>query len=443
MPATPREPEGPGPEEGLRIPGLERFRAALFAATGALLPLFAFAPVRYHGKLADLSTVVGALFVVVSIPRAARAAGGELRLWAISAALLPLLVLLPPRPGPLDSAQYAASCLHWLLVAGFFCAAATLPVDEEARRAVVGLQLAAAALVAGFALCQAAGDPVVWSFPGSILHPSQRDAFRSQNFGSYWRPTAFFLEPAWLGAYLAWTTVLAAWTATVGAARGRTERAAAGLIAVLSALALVTTISWGAYVDFLVCAAAFAGLALKGSRTGLRRLAAAGAVLTVLAVPLFLSRPGAVVRDAVLMRIRYLRKTPLSGPLGPLDLADSSRLRLDQAIGSLRNFAAYPLGGIGLGQIRKPTSGWLSAAAEMGAGGPLLLGGALALGCRRARRMRRAGEGGAMSAALLLMAAVQALHSGAYLDLAWWFPVSLAFVLGSEVPVGAPRSADA
>jgi hypothetical protein len=440
MSGTPCEREDLEHDDGVRLAGLERVRAALFALTGAFLPFFAFAPFRYHGKLADVSTLLAALFVVVSIPRAARHAGTTLRLWAMAAALVPLLVLLPPRPVPFDPSQYAVSYTHWLLVAGFFCAAVTLRVDDGTRRAVVTLQLVVAALVAGFAVCQAVGDPTVWSFPRSILHPSQRDAFRSQNIGSYWRPTAFFLEPAWLGGYLAWTTVLSAWMATVGAARDRTARAAAGLVSVLCALALAATISWGAYIDGFVCICVFTGLILKRRSFGSRRLAAAGAVVLVLGVPLFLSRPGAVVRDAIRTRVHYLKATPLTGPVGPLDSADSSRQRLDNAIDSLSRFSSHALRGIGLGQLRHPLSGWLAAAAEMGAGGPLVLGGAIAFGFRKARKMRWAGGDRALSIALLLMAAVQALHTGAYLDLAWWFPLSLALVILTERRIDVPGS---
>jgi hypothetical protein len=39
---------------------------------------------------------------------------------------------------------------------------------------------------------------------------------------------------------------------------------------------------------------------------------------------------------------------------------------------------------------------------------------------------------------LLLLAAVQALHTGAYLDLAWWFPVSLALVVLPETLTEPP-----
>jgi hypothetical protein len=411
---------------------LERVHAILFALTGAFLPFFAFAPFRYHGKMADVSTVLAALFVLVSLPRAARQTHTTLRLWATAAALVPLLVLLPPRPVPFGSSQYFASYLHWLLVAGFFYAAATLRVDDGTRRVVITVQLAVAALVAGFAVCQAVGDPTVWSFPGSVLHASQRAAFRTHNIGSYWRPTAFFLEPAWLGGYLAWTMVLFAWMATAGAVRDRSARAAAGIVFVLCALALVATVSWGAYVDGLVCIGGFAGLTLKRSRSGWRQLAAAGALVLFLVVPLLLSRPGAAVRDAIRTRVRHLRGTPLTGPLGPLDSADSSRPRLDNAIDSLRRFSSHALKGIGLGQLPYPHSGWLAAAAEMGAGGPLVLGGALALGFRKARKTRSLGGYRALSFALLLMAAVQALHMGAYLDLAWWFPLSLALVLLTE-----------
>jgi hypothetical protein len=217
-------------------------------------------------------------------------------------------------------------------------------------------------------------------------------------------------------------------------------------VLLLCAAALAATVSWGAYVDAFVGLGALASLTLKGRRPGSRALAAAAAAALVFAGSLFLSRPGAVVTRAIRTRVRFLGGTPLRGPVGPLQNADSSRSRLDNAIDSLSYLASHPLGGVGIGQFsnqqisrgresdqrKNPFTGWLAAAAGMGAGGPLVLAGALGLVLGRARERQSSGGARALSIALILLAAVQALHTGAYLDLAWWFPVALAVVIADS-----------
>ena len=75
--------------------------------------------------------------------------------------------------------------------------------------------------------------------------------------------------------------------------------------------------------------------------------------------------------------------------------------------------------------------GWLAIAAEMGGGGPLVLGGALAIAFGHACRTSQTGSARALPFALLLLATVQPLHLGAYRDLAWWFPLSLSVVVST------------
>jgi hypothetical protein len=90
---------------------------------------------------------------------------------------------------------------------------------------------------------------------------------------------------------------------------------------------------------------------------------------------------------------------------------------------------------------RDPWSGWLAAGAEMGVLGPLVLAGILVLVMVRFVRNRPAGFAAVAVPALVALAAIQQVHTASYIDLWWWYPLSVAGVLTvrSAEPDPTPR----
>jgi hypothetical protein len=86
--------------------------------------------------------------------------------------------------------------------------------------------------------------------------------------------------------------------------------------------------------------------------------------------------------------------------------------------------------------VPEPWCGWLAIAVEMGIAGPFILIAALWLPARRVRAAPAAAPAALAVPALLAIAVVQQLHTASFIDLWWWYPVSLAAVLA-----GAPAAA--
>jgi hypothetical protein len=422
-----------------------RLRTGLFAATGMALPLFAFPPFRLAGRDLDLASVLAGLFVLACLPLAIRLRPGRLALLFSACVLVPLLAAVPPRPAVFSPGQFLSSYAHWLLVVAFFVGAASVSWKAGGQRRIIIANAAAALVIAAFALYQVFGIPRRWPGTGEFLLSIQREAFRFTRVGGrffgggYTRPTSLFLEPAWLGGYLAWgvASALGALLSQPGAftRAGRTLLLAA---AGASSLAILATVSWGAYGDFAVVLAATAlfGLRRRSGRSVLAPLLFAIVLCAVVASPL-----GRPIRSAVAERWQMLRTTPLSGE-DPHFARDSTWVRLRNVRHSKKLFLEHPARGIGLGQfrfyalpevrgfpglsLRDPWCGWLAIGAEMGFLGPVLLLAALTLAA-----VPRAGKGGfaAVGGVLLLVAAFLELHTGSYVDLWWWYPVALGAVL--------------
>lgn len=427
-----------------RRPGLTRWRLGLLAATGASLPLYAFPPFRVFGRPVDLATVAAALFVVSALPLAPRLRPFH-RIAFAASALLPAAALLIPRPERFEPRSFAISYAHWILVTAFFAAAVSLPpLSESQKRVLLRVLGIVAALVAAYALYQIVGMPRGWPGTGPVLSSLQREPLRLMQVGrtSYVRPTSVFLEPAWLGGYLVFVIAL------VGGAESSTERKAARvsrlvLITVLAAVVLAT-VSWGAYGDL---AAAGLALAVTTRSRGARiRLTAAAAALAVLLVAGLASAPGRSVRGAIVERWELFRSTRVNTSEGAAGYADSTWMRLRNVSHTFDLFLRHPLRGVGIGQFgryllegqpymvvratKDPWCGWLASAAELGFGGPILLAIPFAVVLTRLRLRPRTGSDPAVWA-LLALAFVQQLHTGSYIDLWWWYPLSIAAVVGA------------
>jgi hypothetical protein len=323
-------------------------------------------------------------------------------------------------------------------------------VTDAEKRQLAQANLALGALVAVFALYQAAGISRGWPATGPWLAGFQREPLRLSPSGpgsSYIRPTSIFLEPAWMGGYLVWVLLLGAglWRSQ---ARGAGRRVIVGAALGIVLLALAASVSWGAYAD-----ASAAGLVLlagvrrySGDTLARRRALYAVLVAAALLALLLLTPPGRTVGEALSHRWRSLRSTPLDGPSSP-HVRDSSWIRARNAAHSLELWQAHPWKGIGLGQFRRyapigsertqewvaqssPWCGWLTAGAEMGPAGPALLLSAVLLVLSRWKRGRSAAFSWLVPA-LAAVCVVQQLHTGSYIDLWWWFPLSVGGVLCS------------
>lgn len=254
-------------------------RLLLFAATGLALPFFAFPVFKAAGKPVDLSTIFAALFVVSSLPGLLRERPSRSsRLLLAASAALPLLILVPPRPQPFAPSQFLSSYAHWLLLATFFFCAGFLRLSEVERRRVVLVYVIGGTVVALFALYQVVGFPRGWPGAGTTTFVSfQREPLRLQTIVTgYVRPTSLFLEPAWMGGYIAWIIALAVgWVAEREGDWGTRLPGALCLVVMLSAL--LASVSWGAYAD-LVAAVGAGGFAFfivgSPSRRGLLAITA-------------------------------------------------------------------------------------------------------------------------------------------------------------------------
>lgn len=410
--------------------------SALFLATGLALPFYAFPVISISGKAIDLATIFAALFVSVSVPELLVAPRAEKVLLGLALAV-PLLALTPPVASGFDLRQFVFSYAHWALVVAFFFAALRRTLSEADRRRLAAALVALGAAIAVFALYQAAGIPRHWPATGPVLVPFQREPMRFDSGPGYIRPTATFLEPAWLGGYLAWLFVLAAALLLAkGARRWGTALVAANVVLLL---ALVATVSWGAYAD-LAAGLAVTALALRKEARFRRRLLAPLGVAVLVGI-LFLvgSSPGRQVLGAVRSRLVALIHTSLRTEGPETEIRDSSWVRYQNLLHMRGLFLAHPLAGVGLGQFPRharahaaldrrlvdPWCGWLAIAAQMGVLGPVLLAVVFFL---VERRLRLSADGAPRlaAAAILGVAAVMQLHTGSFIDLWWWYPVSLA-----------------
>jgi len=443
-------------------------RCLLFLGTGLAVPLFAFPLLRVGSRPLDLATVFAAAFAAASVPALLPVrpdATGSRRTalaFAIFAALVPLFALLPPRASSFSMTAFLSSEAHWILVTGFFAAALTLRPDVLWSRRFVTANLAAGCAVALFALYQVVGSPRGWPGAGPLLVSFQREPFRFTPVGAtfrgggYMRPTSLFLEPAWMGGYLAWIVALAL-LAPSSVGRGSTAlRWSAG---VLGVAAIAASVSWGAYADLaVVLVTAALWRASRGTRFSSARRLAAGLAAALLVLALALATPpGRRVAAAVGERLTLLKSTAAGETESG---ADTPQVRLRNAEHAWNLFVANPWKGIGLGQFgryawdvgpvkpgtvpgaasfgdslsrRDPWFGWLTIATEAGVAGPLVLAVAAGIVAFRAR-----GRSAGLVAALAALAVVQQIHTGSYIDLWWWYPLSLAAVLGSEAPEGPP-----
>jgi hypothetical protein len=194
--------------------------------------------------------------------------------------------------------------------------------------------------------------------------------------------------------------------------------------------------------------------ALRSLLASARFAASAAAILALVLVAGALTSEGRQVVDAARRRWIRMTTTSLEKAKPEEGLVDSTRLRFQNARHAAQLAWAYPLRGVGFGQysahapakgdarandFRDPWCGWLAIAAEAGAGGPLLLAGALLLVVRA--RHRSSGAAGLLLVvpALVAFAAVAQIHTGSYIDLWWWYPLSLAAALGAE-PKEAAKS---
>ena len=435
-----------------------RLRRGLFLATGLAVPLYAFPPFRVLGRDVDLASALAALFVLSCAPLWARGRiPRRFALFFLCAAALPLLVWIPPRPDTFSRGAFLASYAHWLLVTAFFASAASLSLPAVSRRFLLLAHSGAALAVSAFALYQVVGVPRQWPGTGVFLLPIQRDAFRFMRVGGrffgggYTRPTSIFLEPAWLGGYLAWVAACS-FGALLRASREFSSgaRLLLGAAAVFCSAAILATVSWGAYGDFAVVLAAT--LALASPREGRVSRAAGSLLLAGLLCAVALSPLAKPVRVAIAERWGNLKSTPLTGT-DPNRAKDSSWVRVRNLRHTAELFAAHPIRGIGLGQfpfhaeirglsdvsLRDPWCGWVAIAAVVGAGGPPLLAGALLLAVSAA--VRRAQSSAAVAIVLVLLAAFAQIHTGSYADLWWWYPVSLAAVFSRDAPLSPASGA--
>ncbi len=434
-----------------RKAGTEPLRFGLFLATGLAVPLYAFPVARVVGKPVDLATILAGLFVVASLPSlfSGRFSRGS-SLFLASAILVPLLVLIPPRPPLFSLARFMSSYAHWLLVISFFFFALCLMLPEGDRRRLIGWNLVAGLFVALFALYQVVGIPRGWPATSTMLVSFQREPLRFMSIGGYVRPTSIFLEPAWMGGYLSATLALGIALLVRGRPTLPPWRMSLGLLAVaLILLAILSTISWGAYTDLLaVLLVSF--IVFVRHRPMPRVVLGSAAAVAALLLVLILSTSGKRILAAAAQRWRMTRETPVEVGGVPKDVQDSTWIRYRNLVHSANIFRSSPLRGVGLGQFgrysgsggtfmdivsrRDPWCGWLAIAAEVGVLGPLLLLGVILLAGWRGNR-QKVGVGQLAIPTLLGLAVVQQMHTGSYIDLWWWYGVFLAGALSCDVSV--------
>jgi hypothetical protein len=430
-------------------------RCWLFLATGITLPFFAFPVASVWGKYLDLATVFAGLFVLSSLSRQTLLPRSRwLRIFFGAAILVPLLVAIPPRPFLFDGRHFFSSYAHWLLVTFFFVSAAALRLSDRQRRNLLAASVTAAVGVSFFALYQLLGIPRGWPATAETLAGFQRRPFIFMRLGSYVRPTSVFLEPSWLGGYLVWNLLLGARLLRLELTRSFWRLFFLAGMAVMI-LALLATVSWGAYADLAAGAAVFAGLALRhGKKPGRIAWGYAAIVFVILLLAGF-SAPGRSVLHAVGARLEWLWRTGASSGWQAKEAWNSSQLRVRDMAHAARLFLDHPLGGIGLGQFAAypqahpdfhfssidPWCGWVGIAAATGFLGPLVLLAAVFFVLVSWRR--RAGRSvDALVPALLAVAVVQQIHTGSFIDLWWWYPLSLAAAWTGAPLASAPHGRD-
>jgi hypothetical protein len=417
-------------------------------ATGLAVPLYAFPVLRLGGRAVDLATILAALFVgVFSIPRIFRQPAPTRSHIAFLAAALcvPLLVLVPPRPGGFAARLFVVSYLHWALLVLFFFGALSLELSATDRGRLLAACVVLGVLVALFALYQTVGISRGWPATGERVVSFQRSRFRLAPIGTYVRPTSVFLEPAWMGGYLAGAL---AFTLALWASPHRSRRDEAALVAAGAVLAsaILTSVSWGAFADALAVVVV-AVLARRSAPRPRRRRAVVALAGVLMAGALLLTPPVWTAGRAVLARWQMLMTTPLQAPEASVYIQDSSWVRLQNFLHARERWREHPVAGVGLGQLGRfapwgpgsdqgqlaegrPWCGWVAIAAEAGSLGPFLLVWAIGLAAVRWKSGAAEGLGGVVLA-LAVLAAVQQLHTGSYIDLWWWFPLSLGAVLGA------------
>jgi hypothetical protein len=435
-----------------------RARWALFLATGAALPFYAFPPVSLAGRRVDLATLAAAGFVALTalaLLLAQRPVPRKIGALALGFVIVPLLALAPPRSSSFAPHEFWISYSHWLLVTAFFLGALLREDGGPSRSTLVNLSFAVALAVSAFGLYQMVGHPHGWIGTGDRLLAIQRQPFGFAifgNYGEYLRPTSVFLEPAWLGGYLAWVFALAV-SETAAPRSDGASRFLARAVLVVCGATMVATLSLGTYADLLAAGAVLlVGIVRNRSlRLPWRWLAATAAVLVLFVV---LTPLGTIFRNAISQRIDFLvatsRASRSSSGAAPA-VPDSSWVRVRNVEETLRKFREHPVRGIGLGQffgsfsqakrdpslVPEPWCGWVTIAAQMGLLGPLLLVGAFAAVLGRASRASGGGRTVAVGA-LLAIAAVQQLHTASFIDLWWWYPMSVAAVLAAA-PISPPE----
>ncbi len=420
-----------------------RLRFALFVLTGLAVPFYAFPPFHLLGKSVDSATVLAAAFVVASLPalfRRGLATGAAV--FGLGAAVVPLLALLS-RPASFSLAAFGISYAHWLLVAAFFLAATSLPGRPHGRNRLVAPHVVMATLVSCFAIYQTLGHFRNWPGTGLSLGPIQRGIFQFMYLGSYLRPTSVFLEPSFLGGYLVWVLVLVA--AGFLSASSARQRFSWGVPALLLTATIAATVSLGSYADLSALLVAGSVVLIRSGRVRLKNLLAAAALTALLVMAAVSSPWGRPVRSVLVERYNNIRASRAALPAMNPELPESSWVRIYNVRLLAELFQSRPLVGCGLGQFaivfearqadqlfaKDPWCGWLAIAAEMGILGPLLLAGALALAWRRFRASPADAFAALAVPVLIVVAAVQQLHTASFIDLWWWYPLSLAAVLAS------------
>jgi O-antigen ligase len=273
----------------------------------------------------------------------------------------------------------------------------------------------------------------------------------------YVRPTSIFLEPAFLGGYLSFVVALVLAYALSRRSPLSLPAALGGFAAGATILvALLATVSWGAYLDFAaVLLALLPAIGRKVFRHPRLAFAFAAALALAAAAGAF-SEPGRAAVRAAGERWRMLRETPVESDRMSPDVQDSSWARARNARHTQDLIQRYPVRGVGLGHFEKhaapgdsymavvstrdPWCGWLAIGAETGVAGPLVLAGIVVLVMVRFVRNRPSGFAAVAVPALVALAAIEQVHTGSYIDLWWWYPLSAAAVLAA--PSIGPAPAD-
>jgi hypothetical protein len=234
---------------------------------------------------------------------------------------------------------------------------------------------------------------------------------------------------------------------TAGSRKTRERFLGASAVGVM-VLATLATVSWGAYVNFaVVLIVSLATLARHRNSIGRRPVALLAAALVILVVA-SLSTPAREVGRAVVARVSWLIGESFESERLKPEAIDSTSVRVLNLIHTEKLFQEDPWRGIGLGQFRfyekenprltlypfsvDPWCGWLAIGATMGLLGPLLLVFAIAVVAWRWLRRDEPRTLRFTVPALLALAVVQQLHTASFIDLWWWYPLSLSAAVSSS-----------